>query len=227
VGCTIDRLDDFAIGRAPDQRKGLRGSTADAPNDLTAFVSRTMLDAYTTAEALSHASPNQAGAGYPTSELAGHLQMISSLIKAGFAARVYYTIQSGYDTHSLQLGTHARLLSQFATSLKAFLDDLSAARLADRVLVLAFSEFGRTVAENASGGTDHGTSGPVFLAGPSVRTGLFGATASLLDLDPKAGDLRTCVDFRRIYSTVVQNWLRLQAETVLGGTFEPLPLLKI
>jgi Protein of unknown function (DUF1501) len=109
-------------------------------------------------------------------------------------------------------------------ALKAFLDDLAAAGLADRVAVLLFSEFGRTVAENGSAGTDHGTSGPVFLAGPNVRGGLVGATPSLLDLDPKFGDLRTTIDFRRIYAPILDDWLGLRSEQALGGAFESLPL---
>ena len=89
-------------------------------------------------------------------------------------SRVYYTIQSGYDTHSTQLYAHARLLGEFAGAIKAFLDDLAANGLDDRVFVLAFSEFGRRVAENDSQGTDHGTAGPVFLAGSPVQGGLVG-----------------------------------------------------
>src|SRR5207249_4350412 len=143
-----------------------------ADDDLTAFVRRNMLDAYAAADRLAEAArARDAGARYPATALGGHLQLIARLLKAGFGARVYYTLQPGYDTHATQLGTHQRLLAELAGALKAFLDDLTAARLAERVTVLCFSEFGRTVAENGSGGTDHGTSGPVFLAGPRVRAG--------------------------------------------------------
>ncbi|HMF19358.1 MAG TPA: DUF1501 domain-containing protein, partial [Gemmataceae bacterium] len=115
---------------------------------------------------------------------------------------------------------------EFASGLKAFLDDLAASKLADRVAVLTFSEFGRTVAENGSAGTDHGTSGPVFLAGSGVKSGLAGTMPSLLDLDPKVGDLRTSVDFRRVYASVLENWLELPAKAALGGEFERLPLFR-
>ena len=94
-------------------------------------------------------------------------------------------------------------------------------------MVLFFSEFGRTVKENGSAGTDHGTSGPVFLAGPSVKGGLVGATPSLLDLDPKHGDLKTVIDFRRIYASVLEDWLGLPARTAVGGDFERLPLFRV
>ena len=104
-------------------------------------------------------------------------------IKAGSTARVYYVIQSGYDSHAVQLPTQAQLLREFAGGVKAFLDDLAAAKLADRVVLMAFSEFGRRPEENGSLGTDHGTAGPLFLAGPSVKPGLFGKTPLLGDLE--------------------------------------------
>ena len=125
-----------------------------------------------------------------------------------------------------QLFTHSNLLLELSGAVKAFLDDLAAARMADRVVVLLFSEFGRTVSENGSAGTDHGTSGPVFLAGPNVKGGLVGTTPSLLDLDPKHGDLKTVIDFRQIYATVLENWLGMPARQVLGGNFEKLPILR-
>ena len=115
------------------------------------------------------------------------------------------------------------MLEELSASLRAFLDDLAASRLADRVLVLVFSEFGRRVAENGSMGTDHGTAGPVLLAGPCVRPGLHGAYPSLTDLAD--GDLKMTVDFRRVYATVLEGWLGLRSKEALGGTFEPLPLL--
>jgi uncharacterized protein (DUF1501 family) len=107
---------------------------------------------------------------------------------------------------------------------RAFLDDLKGAGLADRVAVLCFSEFGRRAAENGSYGTDHGTAGPVFLAGGRVKAGLVGATPSLADLE--AGDLKMGIDFRRIYATVLQDWLDLSVRAVLAGGFERLPLFR-
>ena len=109
-------------------------------------------------------------ARYPETELAKRLELVARSIKAGSTARVYYVIQSGYDSHAVQLPTQAQLLREFAGAVRAFLDDLAAAKLADRVVVMAFSEFGRRPEENGSLGTDHGTAGPVFLAG-RVREG--------------------------------------------------------
>jgi uncharacterized protein (DUF1501 family) len=96
--------------------------------------------------------------------------------------------------------------------------------LAERVVLLCFSEFGRRVEENGSQGTDHGTAGPVFLAGPPVRGGLVGDTPRLLDLEH--GDLKMGVDFRRVYAGVLRDWLGLSPRAALGGDFEPLPLFR-
>jgi uncharacterized protein (DUF1501 family) len=185
-----------------------------------------MLDAYATADRVQQLALGTDEARYLPSGLASRLRLIARLMKAGLDTRVFYTLQAGSDTHSAQLFTHSNLLRELSDALKAFLDDLSGAGLADRVVVLLFSEFGRTVRENGSAGTDHGTSAPVFLAGPNLNGGLVGATPSLLDLDPKHGDFRTVLDFRRIYATVLEDWLGLPAKAALGGDFERLSLFR-
>jgi uncharacterized protein (DUF1501 family) len=154
------------------------------------------------------------------------LRAIARLIKADLGTRIYYTLQPGYDTHSAQLRTHGILLDELSGSLQVFLNDLAGSKLDDRVAVLVFSEFGRTVAENGSAGTDHGTSGPLFLAGGGVQGGLFGKTPSLTDLDPSHGDLRTALDFRQIYASVLEDWLALPSSDSLGGSFAKLSLFR-
>jgi uncharacterized protein (DUF1501 family) len=220
----IERIDDFSLAAGADPRKALLKE--EPADDLAAFVQRNMLDAYATADRLQEIRGSADGARYPQSGLATRLRLIARLLKVGLDTRVFYTLQSGYDTHSAQLFTHGNLLADLSSALKAFLDDLSAAGLADRVVVLLFSEFGRTVSENGSGGTDHGTAGPVFLAGAGVRGGLVGKTPSLIDLDPKHGDLRRSLDFRQVYATVLEDWLGLPAKEALGGTFERLPFFR-
>lgn len=91
------------------------------------------------------------------------------------------------------------------------------------MVLLAFSEFGRTIKENGSGGTDHGTAGCVFLAGPAVKGGLIGTMPSLTDL--VQGEPKMTLDFRRIYATLLDQWLKCPSEQVLGSKFEPLPLV--
>jgi uncharacterized protein (DUF1501 family) len=221
----LTRPEDFVLRLEGAKRTLSEETTA---NDLAAFVRRSSLDAYTLADRMDEILriSDKKGGSYPSNDLAEHLRLIARLIKASIGTRIYYTRQSGYDTHAGQLGTHAGLLQELSSSLLAFLDDLAASEAADRVAVLVFSEFGRTVSENASAGTDHGTSAPVFLAGPGVKTGLVGATPSLVDLDPKHGDLRVSLDFRQVYATVLQDWLGLPMKTSLAGDFERLPLFR-
>ncbi len=218
VSAALDRLDDYTLANGkPDVPAGPGGEQAE-------FLRRSMLDAYAAAERLeSVARAGPSHAAYPESELARKLSLAARLIKSGLGTRIYYAIQRGYDTHYDQLPAHARLLEELGGALRAFLDDLAAAGLAERVAVLCFSEFGRRVRENGTRGTDHGTAGTVLLAGPCVRPGLHGAYPSLTDLVD--GDLRMTVDFRRVYATVLESWLGLASKEALGGAFEPLPLL--
>jgi uncharacterized protein (DUF1501 family) len=221
VSAALNRLDDYALSEKETRARQADSSTAE--DDLGRFLRRSLLDAYTTADRLeSVAGARDGHVPYPESELARRLGLTARLIKAGLGTRVYYLEQGDYDTHGHQIARHAPLLEDLSESLKAFLDDLAASRLADRVVVMVFSEFGRRVQENGSMGTDHGTAGPVLLAGPCVRPGLVGTYPSLMDLAD--GDLKMTVDFRRVYATILQTWLGLPAKEATGGTFEPLPL---
>jgi uncharacterized protein (DUF1501 family) len=206
-------------------RSQLDFSDPEGGTDLAAFVRRSTLDAYATSERMAEVlRVKDTGASYPATGLAERLRVIARLIKGGVGTRVFYTAQGGYDTHYVQLPIHFDLLAEFSGALRAFLDDLAGARLAERVAVLCFGEFGRRVRENGSQGTDHGTAGPVFLAGPGVRAGLLGAAPMLLDLQD--GDLKMTVDFRRLYAGVLRDWLGLPSRPALGGEFEPLPLFR-
>jgi uncharacterized protein (DUF1501 family) len=224
IASAIERPEEFSLITGADPRKALpREEPAD---DLSAFVQRSMLDAYATADRLQRLTADAGDTRYPSSGLASRLRLIARLIKVGLDTRIFYTLQGGYDTHSSQLFAHSSLLFELSGAMKAFMDDLATAKLAERVVVLIFSEFGRTVRENGSAGTDHGTAGPVFLAGPSVKGGLVGATPSLIDLDPKHGDLRRSLDFRQVWATVLDDWLGLSAKEALGGTFEHVPVIR-
>jgi uncharacterized protein (DUF1501 family) len=222
VTSALAQLDDLVL--SGDVHPKLALVSPAAADDLHAFLRRSMLDAYATADRLKEAAaPRTGGPAYPDSALAARLQLIARLIKAGFGTRVFYVVQPGYDTHYSQLPMHEQLLGALSGAVRAFLDDLAASRLAERVMVLCFSEFGRRVEENGSAGTDHGTAGPVFLAGPAVKAGLIGPTPSLTELE--AGDLKTGLDFRRVYATLLEDWLGLPAAKPLAGQFERLTLL--
>lgn len=162
---------------------------------------------------------------YPRgNRLAEDLRMVAALLAARLPTKVYYVSLSGFDTHANQRGTHDNLLRTLSSCVSAFLKDLKAQGLDDRVLLLTFSEFGRRVKENGSRGTDHGVAAPMFLAGSRVQGGLHGLHPSLSALVD--GDLKMSVDFRQVYATVLDDWLGAPAEKVLGQGWEPLPLIK-
>jgi uncharacterized protein (DUF1501 family) len=223
---SLERIDDFLLDPAAELVRGIvaDGEVPGSGDDLTAFLRRSTLDAYTTAERIAILARDRGNdARYPATGLGERLHNVARLLKGGYPARVFYTVQGGYDTHAAQLRSHYELLWELSEALAVFLDDLARARLADRVLVLGFSEFGRRVAENGSSGTDHGTAAPVLLAGPSVRAGLLGTYPSLTDLED--GDLKQNIDFRQVYATLLEEWLDLPSEAALGGRFERLTLL--
>ncbi len=159
------------------------------------------------------------------SPLARQMSVIFDLIRADFGTTVYYAAQSGYDTHSNQLNAHSNLLSVLATTLDAFLKDLEASGHADRVLVMCFSEFGRQVHENASLGTDHGTSGPLFLIGNKVRSGMHGTTPNLEKLTEDAPHFTT--DFRDVYAGILKHWLDVDPVPILDGHAGLMPVIHV
>lgn len=163
------------------------------------------------------AAPSDAGS------LAGRLETVHRLIAADAPARVYYTSLDGFDTHAAQLYTHPRLLRTLAEALAGFFNNLKESRNDARVAVLVFSEFGRRLKENASGGTDHGAAGPVFLVGPGVKGGLFGPHPDLTNLD-EAGDPRFAVDYRDVYAVVLRRWLDVDPSPIVGARAATLDL---
>ena len=194
-----------------------------ASDDLTQFVQRSLAGSFEAAKKFSATSKSSriGLASYPDNAIGKKLSLISRMIQLGGTTRVYYVSQLGYDTHSAQEFTHQQLLGGFSRSLKAFLDDLKDAGLEDHVSVLAFSEFGRRLQENNSAGTDHGTAGPVFIAGGSLRGGMVGQAPSLTDIED--GDFKMSVDFRTVYSTILQDWLHVPSNAIWNRT-DKLPI---
>lgn len=192
--------------------------------ELEQFVSKQVLSAYTSAKEMGNIKTKQSTTAYPRTRLGSQLELIGKLLKSSSKTRIYYTTQYGFDTHSNQLYAHTSLLRDYSKALKAFLDELKHAGLSDRVVVMTFSEFGRRVHENDSAGTDHGTAGPVFLAGESVKAGLLGSAPDLSKLND--GDLAVQYDFRQVYATILDQWLGVDADSILGGKHERLPLLR-
>jgi uncharacterized protein (DUF1501 family) len=160
---------------------------------------------------------------YPATPLGRSLALAAQMIAGRTGTRILYVQQQSYDTHVSQKATHDRLLAEFADAVKAFYDDLAAHGNEKRVLTMTFSEFGRRIAENASGGTDHGEASPVFLIGGGVKGGIYGAYPDLTDTD--LGNLKYTTDFRDVYATVIERWLGRRAASVLGGRFPTIPVV--
>ncbi len=144
--------------------------------------------------------------------------------KAGGVPVMCLTLGS-FDTHQNQVGTHAGLLKQLAEGMAALKSALTELGAWDRTLVMTFSEFGRRAKQNSSGGTDHGTAAPHFIAGGAVRGGLYGKAPDLNRLDANQNVLYT-IDFRQIYTSVAQQWWGVNAESVVRGKFDALPFLR-
>lgn len=200
------------------------------PADLVDFVRRAEEAAWDTSRKVEAVLARGAtAAGYPDCPLGADLSTVAQLIRAELGIRIFFTELGGggiggFDNHAGQRDNHAALLRQLAQSVAAFADDLRREGLFDRVVLMTFSEFGRTLAENGRRGTDHGAAQPVFLVGGALRGGLFGDPPDLATLDQGASEAR--IDFRRVYATLLDRWLGLDAPAVLGAAYEPLDVLK-
>lgn len=219
----INEMDDPATNSGGSIGE-LAGSTP-SPGSVLEFVERTALDAQVSADQVRAISARvQTQGQYPSSKLGNSLRLVARLIGGRLPTRVFYVSQGGYDTHTNQAPAQERLLRDLGDSLKAFRDDMKEQGNTGRVLVMTFSEFGRRVSENASGGTDHGAAAPLFILGGKVKAGLLGACPSLAPADLFQGDLRHTVDFRSVYATLLERWLGTAGERVLRRKF---PLLDV
>ena len=216
---------------APQENTPTEGSSISSlpgktHNDASTedFLRRTALDAQLSSDKiLAIARKYKSNVSYPPGPLGASFNLIARMIAGGLPTRVYYASQGGFDTHAGQTGSHERLLGVINDAITAFVADLKQQGNFQRVLLMTFSEFGRRVAENANGGTDHGTAAPMFLIGGGVKPGLFGKHPSLIDLDN--GDLKFNTDFRSVYATVLDKWLRAPSQLVLGKKFSKLPIV--
>lgn len=163
---------------------------------------------------------------YPNSSLSQSLSVVARLIRGGLNTKLFLVSKGGFDTHNNQGGPeggHANLLADIADSVQAFYADLESDNLQNRALTMTFSEFGRTLDENSSNGTDHGSSAPVMVFGP-VNGGLYGQHSDLTDLD-NSGDPVFSTDYRSVYTSILNDWFDLgQTETdaVIDGNFQNL-----
>ena len=184
------------------------------------YLGQTGLDALKGADILK-AAPDMytSTVEYADSGIARNLQGIAKVLTANLGTRVFYTQQGGYDTHASEADVHPKLLGDLSRAVSDFYADLREHDAADNVVMFAFTEFGRRVKDNGSG-TDHGSGGVAFAIGGPVRGGMYGAYPSLAEGDLVEGDLAFNTDFRGVYGALVEQWLGLDANPVVGGTFE-------
>jgi uncharacterized protein (DUF1501 family) len=213
---------DANDGGSVDSLAGASAPSRHGESNLE-FLQRTALDAQMSSDKiLSIAKKFPASVSYPRTGLGDSLSLVGRMIAGGLATRVYYVSQGGYDTHTNQVATHTRLMGELNDALVAFAQDMTAQGNFGRVMLMTFSEFGRRVTQNASNGTDHGAAAPMFVMGGGVKPGLFGKYPSLSALN--AGDLAYNVDFRGVYATILDRWLRAPSKEVLGRQF---PLMNL
>jgi uncharacterized protein (DUF1501 family) len=194
------------------------------PGGQMGFLMRTALDAQLSSDRIRAALAKRPLVQYPRTALAGQLRTVASMIRADMSTRVYYVSFGGFDTHAGQAGRHSNLLRQTGDALNAFYRDLKAQGATERVLTMVFSEFGRRVGANASGGTDHGTAAPMYFVGDMVKPGLLGRHPSLTTLD--GGDLVFNVDFRSVYAAVLEDWMGTPSKQVLGRAYRKAVILR-
>ncbi len=162
---------------------------------------------------------------YPKNAFGKQLKTVSEFINSGLKTQIYYTSLGGFDTHANQINAQERLLSTYSEAISAFVNDLKHMGTFKDTVILTFSEFGRRVKQNAANGTDHGAANAVFLMGENLKSpGMYNAPPSLMDLDEN-GDITYEIDFRQIYSSLLDKWLQTNTTEIISGNFEALNLV--
>jgi uncharacterized protein (DUF1501 family) len=228
VAC-VDDLDTF--GMLPtisetDQRNKIldRFTRLYSPTIGSGFVmdylGQTGLDSLKAADILKVAPAKyNSSIEYPDTTLARKLRGIAQVHMADLGTRILYCDHGSFDSHSNQVGMHDKLWHDVSSAVESFFDDLRENNAGENVIMLLFSEFGRRVHDNGSG-TDHGAAGAAFVIGEGVKGGEYGEYPSTNIEDLEQGDLVPNTDFRSVYTTIAENWMGLDANPLVGGTFE-------
>ncbi len=202
-----------------------QGHHEEHEHENVEYLYKTMIDTQSSANYLFEKSKvHQSKINYPRNKFGKDLKQISELMTAKADIKIYYASLGGFDTHVGQKGRQDNLLKIYAESMDVFIRDLKNNKLFDDTLIMTFSEFGRRVKQNASNGTDHGTANNLFLVGGKLKkSGFYNKAPNLSDLDN--GDLKYKIDFRQIYSEVINQWLDGNAESILGQKFGKLGIV--
>lgn len=198
-------------------KQAARRQHDDHAHEHVAYLYKTLIDTQQSASYLQEkAKVYLTKQDYPNGEFSRNLKTIAELISSGVESRVYYASLTGFDTHVRQAGQQANLLKELSEGVYSFVQDLRQHQEFENTIIMVFSEFGRRVAQNASNGTDHGTANNLFLISGSLKhAGIYNEAADLIDLDE--GDLKYKIDFRNIYATLLQEWLKSDPGRILGS----------
>jgi uncharacterized protein (DUF1501 family) len=191
-----------------------------------AFVNSTNLGALETLDRVAQVTSYVPTVAYPNNGFALALRTVAGAIVRGVGSRVFWVETGGYDTHAEQGaggGSYGNLMGTLGDGLWAFYSDVRNQGLANDTTVIVFSEFGRRISENGSGGTDHGAAGLMMAIGGMVRGGLYGTAASLAPgsptLENNSGDVRHETDFRSVYARLLDQWLGVSSVPILNGDY--------
>ena len=187
---------------------------------VTEYLGQTGLEAMKGADILK-AAPElySSNIEYPETTISQKLKGIAQIHLAGLGTRIFYCDHGSFDSHANQTGMHATLWTDVSQAIDDFFADLQEHDAADNVIMLLFSEFGRRVHDNGSG-TDHGAAGAAFVIVDPVKGGQYGEYPSRKAADLQQGDLVPNLDFRGLYTTILEDWLRLDAKPIVKGNFE-------
>jgi uncharacterized protein (DUF1501 family) len=205
--------------------KQIASAHHDGEHPQADYLYKTMAETISSADYIFKQSKLRPASGnYPSTQLAQGLKTIASLIFSDIDTKVYYISLGSFDTHVLQANQQKRLFDELNGALSAFTADLKSNNRFEDVMIFTFSEFGRRVVQNASGGTDHGTANNMFLiSGGLKQKGILNALPDLADLQD--GDLKYKVDFKQVYATILNKWLGADAEAILGGRYSTLDFI--
>jgi len=223
----VSNLGDFTLRAGSELRaQYLRNlNRLNVPNSDLDYIQRVENVVEGTVQEFSQANETADLRNYPSGRLGNGMKNISKLIRSGRQTKIYYCSQGGYDTHANQsggnpnFGQHADLLGEFNGAVNSFLSDMRDSGNLHKVLLLTFSEFGRRIGENGSSGTDHGGASCLMAFGGGVVGGVYGGQPDLRSNSLIRGNLAHKVDFRAIYSNVIQDWFGEDPEAVFGADF--------
>jgi len=233
VACVSGSLENYGMlpGIEAQQRQKIleRFTKAYAPlmgqDAVMQYMGQTGLDSMAGADILKAAPQKYSSTvAYPGSKVAQKLRGVAQVHMADVGTRVFYLDHGSFDTHASQLGEHAKLWKEVSEGVSAFFADLREHNVADNVVMLLFTEFGRRVHDNGSG-TDHGAGGVSFVIGNAVKGGQYSEFPSMKAEHLSQGDLVPNHDFRGVYQTLLDDWMKLDGQAIINGSFEKLAFI--